>query len=83
MRKIIEALERSRKSHLNAISKAESLLKKKVGFDFFIIYQESDGFVMMYEDSYHYLKKRNLCKVLEVIEAKGILTLDDYIKLSI
>ena len=84
MKKIIKALERSRENHLNAIGKAESLLKEKVDFDFYIFYQEGDGFVMGYYDSDdEFSKNASLDRVLQVIEHKGILTLDDYMKLSI
>ena len=84
MRKITEALERSRKSHFNAIIKAENLLKKKVDFDFFISYQETEGFIMVYYDTDRdFPYNRLLDRALQVIEHKGILTIEDYKKLSI
>ena len=83
MRKITEALESSRKRHFNDISKAENLLKKKVDFDFFISYRETEGFIMVYYDTDDFPYNRLLDRALQVIEHKGILTIEDYKKLSI
>jgi len=84
MKDVIKKLESSRENHLDVIDRVERFLKKKVDFDFYIFYQDGDEFVMGYYDSDdEFSKNASLDRVLQVIEHKGILTLDDYMKLSI
>ena len=52
------------------------ILKDKIEFDFFVMYQYSDGFVIVHTQDSHNALLRDC---LTIIEKKGFLTFDDYI----
>lgn len=66
------------KFHQNYESQCEvlnKLLKDKIEFDFFVMYQHSDGFVIVHQEENHNALLKNC---LKIIEREGFLTFEDY-----
>ena len=82
MKRLMNKLLNAQFKYDGVIGSVEAEIADKVEFDFNILYQESDGWVMLAEingDS----KNAGLDHLLEVIKQKGVLTEDDYLKHSI
>jgi hypothetical protein len=75
MEAIISALNNARKQYNKSLSYAQKRIQKKVEFDFYIMYQESDGFVIVDKEESH---NAHLSTCLYIIEQKGRLSLDDF-----
>jgi len=79
MKRLMNKLRNAQSKYCGAIGSVEAEIADKVEFDFNILYQESDGWVMLAEindDS----KNAGLYFLLEIIKQKGVLTEDDYLK---
>ena len=82
MKRLINKLHNAKSKYDDVIGSVESEINDKVKFEYNILYQESDGWVMLAEidgDS----KNAGLYGLLEVIKKKGVLNEDDYLKHSI
>jgi hypothetical protein len=82
MKRLMNKLQNAQSKYDGVIGSVEYEIFYKVEFDFSILHQASDGWVMLAEiegDS----KNAGLDDLLEVIKQKGVLTEDDYMKYSI
>jgi len=82
MKRLMNKLRNAQSKYNSVIGSVEAEIADKVKFDFNILYQESDGWVMVAEidgDS----KNAGLDFLLEIIKQKGVLIEDDYLKHSI
>jgi hypothetical protein len=82
MKRLMNKLHNAQSKYDNVIGSVEYEINDKVKFEFNILHQESDGWVMLAEidgDS----RNAGLYGLLEVIKKKGVLTEDDYMKHSI
>lgn len=61
------------------IGSVEQEIADKVGFDFSIFWQPSDGFVMLAFDRYN----APLWRILKIIKDKGFLNEEDYMDVTI
>lgn len=78
--KLILNLNKAHGKYLSAIGDVEELISDKVEFDFSILFQDSDGFVMLNPDGSY---NAPLDKCLEIIKNKGVLTTEDYLNETI
>ena len=60
-----------------AIAKIENTLRNKVKFEFAVLFQQSDGFVILHTEE---TRNAPLSACLDIIKGKGELTYKDYIK---
>lgn len=70
-KKLIEAHQK----YLAAIGRMERELEGKVEFQYFVIHQQSDGFVLVHSE---YNMNARLKDCLEIIQRKGTLSYEDY-----
>jgi len=73
LKKLIEAKVKYDK----VINNFRESLKPHIQFDFFIMHQPSDGFVIVHDEFCH---NAPLYKCIDIINAKGTLCYEDYIK---
>lgn len=73
-------LDKAKKLYDAEIEALQLELVSFIQFPFFIMYQYSDGFVIVHEDECHNAPLR-LC--LKIINETGSLTFEDYIKICI
>lgn len=73
-------LREARRKYDSAVEKIYSLIRDKVEFNCYVIYQPGDGHVLLSEDD---SRNAPLLWCLNVIEEKGKLTYDDYLRLTI
>jgi hypothetical protein len=74
-RKLYGRLQIVQELYDEAIKSIEREIEHKVDFKFFIMFQSSDGFVLVHEENCH---NAPLEKCLEIIEKKGCLSYEDY-----
>jgi hypothetical protein len=80
MKRLINKLAKAKGQYDAAIGELEASVKDKIGFDFSIDYQPSDGFVVLnYETSS--LAPLDFC--IDKINKKGFLSEDDHYGLCI
>jgi hypothetical protein len=79
MNRQLKKLMNAQSKYDSVIGNVEAELSNKVGFEFSIFWQPSDGFVMLAFDS----KNAALAPILDIIKKKGFLNEDDYLKHSI
>jgi len=79
MNRQLKKLMNAQSKYDSVIGNVEAELSNKVGFEFSIFWQPSDGFVMLAFDS----KNAALTPILDIIKKKGFLNEDDYLKHSI
>lgn len=77
---LLEKLKGAHRRYQNVIALANKKLRNKVGFPCFVMYQESDGFVLVDEEDGN---NAPLSSCLTVIEQKGFLSLEDYMDIRI
>ena len=80
MKNYIKLINNAHDKLQKIINNAEENLKDKIEFDFFIMHQPSDGYVVVHKECMH---NAPLSLCLLVIKEKGILSYDDYIKYAI
>ena len=80
MRALITKLDLARINYNNEVNFLKRRIFNRVKFEFEIIYQESDEFVIL--DTEH-AKNAPLYLCLDIIEKKGVLTHDDYLQICI
>lgn len=80
MKKIINKLNKAESVYNGVINSVEVSLADKIDFEFSIIYQSSDGFVILCEETNH---NAPIKPCLEIIEKKGRLSFEDYMEYSI
>lgn len=73
MKKILNQLSKAQSNYKAAINKAEAEIEDKIDFDFYIMYQPSDGFVVVSDDT-----NAPLADCLLIIKEKGRLSYEDY-----
>jgi len=95
MNRQLKKLMNAQSKYDSVIGNVESELSNKVGFEFSIFWQPSDGFVMLAFDSKNAAlapildmlafdsKNAALAPILDIIKKKGFLNEDDYLKHSI
>lgn len=82
MKRLMNKLHTAQSKYDSTVGDVEAAIVDKVQFDFNILHQESDGWVMLARidgDS----KNAGLNQLLEIIKKKGVLSEDDYMKHSI
>ena len=75
-----KAIQKALGKYDDAVGDLEYKLSEYIDFDFSVMYQPSDGFVIVKIDTAH---NAPLSKCISVIESKGKLTVEDYLNLSI
>lgn len=77
---LLRKLMIAQRKYDSAIGNVEAILADKIEFDFSIIWQPSDGFVILDVDGHH---NAPLARCLDVILLKGKLSLSDYMRETI
>ena len=77
---IYKELSESHDIFVSKTKELEQSLLKKIEFEFFIVYQYSDGFVIVKTDS---AENAPLNKCVSIINKKGILSYSDYKDITI
>lgn len=71
-------LERAHSKYISIIEGVEADLASKIDFEFSILYQSADGFVIEHE-----AHNAPISSCLRIIDKKGRLTEEDYFKVTI
>lgn len=79
MKKLINKLYNAQSKYDGQVGSVESEIADKVEFDFGILWQQADGWVMVAFDGCN----SPIEPLLEIIKNKGSLNKDDYMTLSI
>ncbi len=74
VKRIMKKLKNAESRYSSVVGSVEAEIADKVDFDFNILYQESDGFVMLAFDA----RNAPIDNLLKIIKEKGKLTKDDY-----
>jgi hypothetical protein len=78
--KLVRRVLKTRDDYKSAVERLEYELKDLVEFEFYVIYQPSDGFVILHEEKAH---NAPLYKCIDIIKEKGMLTYKDYLREAI
>lgn len=81
MKSVLKSLQKSHDTYTLQLNKATDFIRSKAEFDCFIFFQPSDGFVIGVDIDNG--MNAPLDKCLEIIEKKGILSLEDFLQQSI
>jgi len=76
MNRDIKKINNARLAYINTIECLESKIRDNVQFDFFVLYQESSGFVIC-----HNAYNASLLECLKEIKKNGILTLNFFMNI--
>lgn len=79
MKRQMNKLWNAQRKYDAEVRDVEKFIADKVEFDFYILYQESDGWVMLALDA----RNAPMDTVLDVIKQKGVLTKEDYLNCTI
>jgi hypothetical protein len=79
MKRELKRLEAAFEKYEGAIGALEAAISPKADFDFGILYQPGDGFVLADDDA----NNAPLDTCIEIIQKKGELTHEDYLNVTI
>jgi len=73
----IKKLINAKEKYDTELHKFRESLRQHIQFNFFIMHQPSDGFVIVHDE---YCHNAPLYKCIDIINTKGVLCYEDYLK---